>query len=287
MRPISNLLESLRAIVEASVGYTIKWVRPDFSKEVDEYTENEYTNRKLSEAGIILKTKKDVIAFLKGGQPEEVPKKTLKSRGDNLTLSKKDFDSELSDPGYAKSFRFMEKALGENGSITLPMPILVKKPDGDYHGFAGNRRMNLAWRKDLPITFWVVDAGSEHERNGTSKFVVHKHDATNLHYDFRLEMGGKLKSWAVPKGPSNKMGVKRLAMQTPDHAVSYIGFEGDIPEGQYGAGSVSIWDSGKYDLIEKKKKSIKFALHGKKLKGEFVIYNMDGKRWLLSKTKED
>ena len=112
------------------------------------------------------------------------------------------------------------------------------------------------------------------------RFVVHEHHATRLHFDFRLEMtenidSGKmvLKSWAVPKGPPEKPGEKRLAVSVPDHDISYIDFEGVIPEGEYGAGKVTIWDKGTYTLEERKKDEYKFTLFGKKLKGSFALFH--------------
>lgn len=134
-------------------------------------------------------------------------------------------------------------------------------------------------------------------------FVVQKHDASHLHYDFRLEVNGVLKSWAVPKGPSMNPKDKRLAMMVEDHPYNYKDFEGTIPEGNYGAGNVIVWDNGNYREIysENKKQSetniltgikkghISFVLNGKKLKGEFSLIKLKGKQknaWLLIK-KED
>ena len=137
--------------------------------------------------------------------------------------------------------------------------------------------------------------------NATLSFVVQRHKASHLHYDFRLEMDGVLKSWAVPKGPSMNPGDKRLAMMVEDHPYSYKDFNGVIPEG-YGAGIVEIWDNAKYADIdssgkdaEKKLKtalkagSLKFALYGKKLKGEFALVKLKGNQenaWLLIKHKD-
>jgi DNA ligase D-like protein (predicted 3'-phosphoesterase) len=118
---------------------------------------------------------------------------------------------------------------------------------------------------------------------GKHRFVVQRHQARNLHYDFRLEMKGVLRSWAVPKGIPAKAGVKHLAVQVEDHPVEYINFKGVIPEGNYGAGVVEIWDKGKYELLEKKPKSLKFELKGKKLKGKYVLFNFQGKNWFLFK----
>ena len=142
--------------------------------------------------------------------------------------------------------------------------------------------------------------------DGTSlKFVIQKHHASRLHYDFRLEMDGVLKSWAVPKGPSTDPSVKRLAMMVEDHPFDYKDFEGIIPKGNYGAGTVIVWDEGTYEPIEKIKGkknqekyllkelndgSVKFRLNGSKLKGEFALVRtkgMEDNAWLLIKHKDD
>ncbi|MDO3424086.1 DNA polymerase ligase N-terminal domain-containing protein [Chryseobacterium sp. APV1] len=135
-------------------------------------------------------------------------------------------------------------------------------------------------------------------------FVIQRHAASRLHYDFRLEMDGVLKSWAVPKGPSLDPKDKRLAMMVEDHPYDYKDFEGNIPEGNYGAGQVEIWDSGTYEPLDNNSKlsdekellkelhagSLKFILHGKKLKGEFALVKMkntEENSWLLIKHKDD
>jgi bifunctional non-homologous end joining protein LigD len=133
-------------------------------------------------------------------------------------------------------------------------------------------------------------------------FVVQRHKASHLHYDFRLEIDGVLKSWAVPKGPSLNPTDKRLAMMVEDHPYSYKDFAGVIPEGNYGAGIVEVWDKGTFSDIdnsdtaaEKKLKAglkagnLKFTLHGKKLKGEFALVKLKSKQenaWLLIKHKD-
>ncbi len=117
-------------------------------------------------------------------------------------------------------------------------------------------------------------------------FVIHEHWASHHHYDLRLEIEGVLKSWAVPKSPPKKAGEKRLAIQVEDHPLAYKSFHGIIPEGQYGAGKVEIWDKGKLEITEKTTNSIKFILQGKKLKGKFGIFHpptFDKKSWLLVK----
>jgi len=127
------------------------------------------------------------------------------------------------------------------------------------------------------------------------KFVVHEHHATRLHYDFRLEIEGVLKSWAIPKGPSMNPADKRLAVMVEDHPLEYGSFEGIIPKGHYGAGAVLIWDSGEFQLEEDpetalKKGRLSFSLEGKRLKGSFSLILMKGKGtgkdWLLIKGQD-
>ncbi len=151
------------------------------------------------------------------------------------------------------------------------------------------------------------DFGSTPEPSGKSLdrkskeliFVVQKHQASQLHYDFRLELEGVLKSWAVPKGPSYDPGTKRLAMMTEDHPYDYAGFEGVIPEGNYGAGNVIIWDNGTWEytgpdqdpVTSVRKGNLKFVLHGRKLFGEWALVRIargspKGNEWLLIKHRD-
>lgn len=130
--------------------------------------------------------------------------------------------------------------------------------------------------------------------NKRLQFVIQKHAASHLHYDFRLEMEGVLKSWAVPKGPCLDPAVKRLAVHVEDHPIQYGTFEGIIPKGEYGGGSVLLWDKGTWELVKEDKKSYKqgnftFKLNGKKLKGlwKLVQIKKDPKNWLLIKVKDE
>jgi bifunctional non-homologous end joining protein LigD len=154
------------------------------------------------------------------------------------------------------------------------------------------------------------DFGDTPEPSGKEKkkadkrpiFVIQKHRASHLHYDFRLEMEGVLKSWAVPKGPSYDPGVKRLAMMTEDHPFAYASFEGVIPDGNYGAGNVIIWDEGTWEFVEPgddpvaalKGGKLTFRMYGKKMFGEWALVRIGGRQksdkgneWLLLKHRDN
>lgn len=113
--------------------------------------------------------------------------------------------------------------------------------------------------------------GQTKEKSKKLIYAMQKHQASHLHWDLRLEMNGVLKSWAIPKEPPKDKGIKRLAIQTEDHPIGYEKFKGEIPEGEYGGGKVEVWDSGKYQLKEKDAKKIEIIIHGKKLKGHYVL----------------
>jgi len=128
---------------------------------------------------------------------------------------------------------------------------------------------------------------TRNKRENKRIYVIQKHAATHLHYDLRLEMDGVLKSWAIPKEPPTIPNVKRLAIQVEDHPLEYASFQGTIPEGQYGAGKVEIWDKGTYQFLEREKDKIIFNLDGEKLKGIYCLVRFKGnKNWLFFKKKQ-
>lgn len=161
------------------------------------------------------------------------------------------------------------------------MPHLLLMPLTEY-----NRKRDFARTREPHGTL---------AKRSRRRFVVHEHHASRLHFDFRLEIAGVLKSWAVPKGPSQDPRDKRLAVQVKDHPVSYIDFVGEIAEGNYGAGQVRIWDHGTFELVEPfdaveqlDSGKLSFVLHGKQLCGEFTLVKMANRnnQWLLLK-KDD
>src|SRR5262249_19647171 len=157
-------------------------------------------------------------------------------------------------------------------------------------------------RKRLPNPkLAILEAPAPAQDEHANTFVVQKHSATRLHYDFRLAIDGVLVSWAVPKGPSLNSNDKRLAVQTEDHPLAYGGFEGKIPEGSYGAGTGMVWDRGTYAVEnapgpqlraaqQVKQGEVKFTLNGEKLRGGFVLVKLKqsqkGNEWLMIKHKD-
>ncbi len=149
--------------------------------------------------------------------------------------------------------------------------------------------------KKTPEPGGAIGDTLEQSNNGVLRFVIQKHDASRLHYDFRLETrDGVLLSWAVPKGPSLDPRQKRLAVETEDHPLDYIDFEGVIPEGNYGAGTVIVWDTGTYTTERDIRQQfcdgkISFILSGKKIKGSFSLIRIRQrqKQWLLIKSGDD
>jgi DNA ligase D-like protein (predicted 3'-phosphoesterase) len=136
-------------------------------------------------------------------------------------------------------------------------------------------------------------AGVVKEPGAKTIFVVQKHSSSHLHYDFRLQIGGVLKSWAVPKEPPTDEGIRRLAVETEDHPIDYADFEGTIPAGEYGAGTVEIWDKGLYVPEKISEKEILLELAGKKMNGRYALVKLKPtaaypgeKNWLLFKKKK-
>jgi len=123
-------------------------------------------------------------------------------------------------------------------------------------------------------------------------YVIHKHWASHLHYDLRLEEHGVLKSYALPKGPPEKAGEKRLAVEVEDHPLSYAAFEGIIPEGQYGAGRVEIWDQGRYRILGENQRMKEMIIYGQKLNGVYTLLKLEDKQkqkqnlWLFFRNKD-
>jgi len=159
------------------------------------------------------------------------------------------------------------------------------------------------YRKKRDFKKTTEPGGDNGKGSDRPRFVIQKHDASNLHYDFRLEIDGVLKSWAVPKGPSTDPSEKRLATLTEDHPLEYADFEGTIPEEEYGGGTVIVWDGGTYRNLREEKDDgksmqesfdegkVEVWLEGKKLQGGYVLIHTggskDAKRWLLKKMKDD
>jgi len=128
------------------------------------------------------------------------------------------------------------------------------------------------------------------EKTGVQRiYVIQEHHASHLHWDLRLEMDGVLRSWAVPKKPPEAVGVRRLAVEVEDHPLEYASFEGKIPEGEYGAGLVTIWDRGTYDAVSVKENKIVFTIRGERLKGNHCLlrtrFGGAAKNWLFFKMK--
>src|SRR5260370_244448 len=191
---------------------------------------------------------------------------------------------------YRRKRRFDRTPEPSGGEPETAAGKVQDKPSPAAKPAAAGRRTRLPKPK-LPQL--EVRTGAEHG----DTFVVQKHRATRLHYDFRLAINGTLKSWAVPKGPSQSHGDKRLAVHVEDHPLDYANFEGKIPEGNYGAGTVMVWDRGTFQLEgnlgalkQLEKGEIKFSLNGEKLRGSFVLVKLKqsekGNEWLMIKHKD-
>jgi len=185
-----------------------------------------------------------------------------------------------------------EPADAESAGPTRSETIKAAKPP--KAGAARGALKRYAEKRDFTKTREPGPAGTASSSSAAEirRFVIQKHDATRLHYDFRLEMNGTLKSWAVPKGVPYELGVKRAAFEVEDHPLDYMEFEGTIPKGQYGGGTVMVWDIGTYELLGGNlgKGDLKLRLHGKKLEGEWHIFRIKSEEdkpvWLIVKGGE-
>jgi bifunctional non-homologous end joining protein LigD len=187
------------------------------------------------------------------------------------------------------------KRMRKVGDLFAPVLTLRQSLPGDFTAKVAESESSLARyseKRDFSKTSEPAPVREVSRAGGkAARFVIQKHAASHLHYDFRLEMDGTLKSWAVPKGLPTELGVKRSAFAVEDHPLGYIKFEGTIPKGQYGGGTVMVWDIGTYELLggDYYDGDLKLMLHGKKLRGEwhmFKIRSEGGKDvWLIAKSK--
>lgn len=175
----------------------------------------------------------------------------------------------------------LKPALGHPAGSAGEVPISVDKRLADYR-----RKRDFAQSPEPDGSAYL---GREPASAATPRprFVVQEHHARSLHWDFRLEVDGVLRSWAVPKGPPLAAGVKRLAIATEDHPLSYIDFAGTIPEGQYGAGEVTIWDRGHYEIIEGQDDRLLLRLDGERLRGDYYLVGTGGRQWLMWRTERN
>jgi DNA ligase D-like protein (predicted 3'-phosphoesterase) len=170
------------------------------------------------------------------------------------------------------------------------------------HGNEGALPVSGDYRSKRDFSRTPEPRGGRRERASKPVFVIQQHDATSLHYDFRIEVDGVLKSWAVPKGPSTNPRERRLAVPTEDHPLEYQDFEGVIPEGEYGAGTVLVWDRGPYENVTEsdgdrvpidralRNGHAVVRLHGSKLRGDYLLQRTSSgadEKWLLIKTDDD
>ena len=220
------------------------------------------------------------------------PYVSLPVRWDELSvaLKRKDADALFFTPEEAT------QRVKELGDLFKPVRTQVQRFSGELRRYFQQQRVQASKRSSTALKTYaekrdfqktaepkpVVPRGSR--QGSRRRFVIQKHAASHLHYDFRLEMHDVLKSWSVPKGPPFKKDERRLAMPTEDHPIDYLDFEGIIPKGQYGGGTVMVWDLGTYEVIEGNyyKGFLRFHLNGAKLKGEWTL-----NRFAVAKTETD
>lgn len=144
---------------------------------------------------------------------------------------------------------------------------------------------------DEPPESFCSEIARQYDKSNLARpvYVIQEHHASKLHWDLRFEVGSVLKSWALPKEPPQKIGEKRLAISVDDHPLEYAMFEGKIPEGNYGAGTVTTWDRGTFEIIENSDKKLVVNIHGSRLKGKYCLVHFEPqeKNWLFFKVKYD
>jgi DNA ligase D-like protein (predicted 3'-phosphoesterase) len=181
----------------------------------------------------------------------------------------------------------------KEGRLRMPRLVRIrtdKKPEDCTPDQLGEEEKLLPYKARRDFTMTPEPRGKKAAVSTGNSFVVHEHHARHLHYDLRLEREGVLKSWAVPKGIPGATGEKHLAVHVEDHPLEYGTFEGTIPEGEYGAGTVSIWDSGTYDTLVWKEDKVEVIFHGNRLHGRYALVKFrraGDKDWLLLKTSSD
>lgn len=194
-----------------------------------------------------------------------------------------------------KEFLALEKSAPAGAKARAAVPAVTPtepEPEKAAAKKSSAALKRYAQKRDFTKTREPAPAPAGATDGKVRRFVIQKHDATRLHFDFRLEMGGTLKSWAIPKGVPYELGVKRAAFEVEDHPISYMEFEGTIPKGQYGGGTVMVWDIGTYEILggSWEKGDLKLLIHGKKLEGEWHIFRIksdDAKPvWLIVRAKK-
>lgn len=293
--------KGIQVYVPLNSGVTYESTQP-FAKSVAELLTRQHPDLVVSNMAKSLRRKKVLIDWSQNSPSKTtVSVYSMRAKRDEpfvsmpltwkeITRARSARDRASLDFTPAEALRRLKKI----GDIFAPgLKLKQRLPAAFIELAAGKSLARYAAKRDFTLTHEprgnvVLRRSAE---VGAGRFVIQKHAASRLHYDFRLEMDGTLKSWAVPKGPPYELGVKRAAFEVEDHPIDYLNFEGTIPKGQYGGGTVMVWDTGTYELLggSHAKGDLKLRLHGKKLKGEWHIFRIKSDEekpmWLLAKSK--